>query len=407
LPPGSTDTKPVSAKALPGFDDFSWIDIVKLGLAAVVIGGLSVSAVRGVTFLAQAEQYLTDLRLYALSPGTPEPHPDIVLVTITEETLATLAYRSPIDREFMANLIDSLQRKGAKALGIDILFDQPTIKEKDDQLRQALDQWPAPPVVAWAAQAEGLSNKQVDYLSSFLDGLRVQRGFVTMMSDDDGTIRTIYPGRADDVTKEWRPGFPGAIAAQLGTAPPREPLGLFYQTRRDSLIKPVFREYDASVVADLPDTLLKGKIVLIGINLPDADRHRTPLAAILGHGAASLPGVLIHAQALSQILDGRQVPRVGGRLDFVMAILAAVVTMALVLVEARGLIKSAAWAGAVIGFIVLTSLPLYYGGPLLPMVAPLLALLGSMTVASAYAARHYRGQLRDMRMNLARLHSGA
>jgi CHASE2 domain-containing sensor protein len=49
---------------------------------------------------------------------------------------------------------------------------------------------------------------------------------------------------------------------------------------------------------------LAGKIVLIGADLPLSDQHRIPLTAWTGRETA---GVLIHAQMLAQLLDGRSV----------------------------------------------------------------------------------------------------
>ena len=396
--PGRTGArkKPGGAATLPGFGDFNWTDIATLVGVAIVIAGLSVAAVRGLGFLAVAEQYLIDFRLTAFSRGMDEPHQNIVIATITEETMAALEYRSPVDRAFMANIVETLRQKGAQVIGVDFLFDQPTVKEKDEALRQALDKWPVSPVVAWAGYEEGLTKKQVDYILQYFDGLRVRRGFVTFESDEDGTVRAIYPGRVDDESKEWQPSFAGAVAAQIGARPPRESLGLSYLTRRN-IREPVFNEYDASLLADLPDELFKGKTVLIGVNLPDADRHRTPLAAVLGHNAGSLPGVVVHAQALSQILDGRQLPRVNGMIEILLAIVAAIVSMALVLVETRGWIKTAASLAVVVAFVVLVSLPLYYSGPLLPLLAPVIAFLGSLTVGSVYVARRYRDKKRFIR----------
>jgi adenylate cyclase len=400
LPKATQPGKPAKKAGgvtLPGFGDFNWVDLATLAGVAIVLAGLSVAAVRGMPFLAVAEQYLIDFRLYAFGEGVKGPHPNIVLVTITEETLASLEYRSPVDRSYLAGVVETLRQKGAQVIGVDLMFDQPTTKEKDDQLRQALDKWPVPPVVAWAGYLEGLTKKQVDFFHQFLDGLRVRRGFVTMESDEDGTVRAIYPGRDDDVTNQWLPGFPGALAAQIGAKVSREPIGLLYQTGPQTLTEAVFNEYDSSLIAELPDNLFAGKIVLIGANLPDSDRHRTPLAAVVGHGPGSLPGVVVHAQALSQILDGRQLPRVNGNAEILLAILAGLISMALVLVETRGWLKTTLSLAVVIGFVALVSLPVRFNGPLLPLLAPVIAFLGSLTVGSVYVARRYRDKKRFIR----------
>ncbi len=386
---------------IPGLGDFTWLDLGTLAAIAVLIAGVAIAAVRNLAFLSVAEQWLVDFRLTALSRGIPEPHPGIVVVTITEETLATLEYRQPVDRALLAETINQLRAKGAQVIGVDLLFDQPTVKEKDEALREALRNWPVAPVVAWAGFEEGLTRKQAQTLEQFFDGVPVRRGYVTLESDQDGTIRAIYPGRQDEFTKQFELGFPGALAAQIGVTPPRQTIGLSYLTRRN-IREPVFEQIDALIVPDLPAEKFKGKVVLIGADLPDADRHRTPLATVLGHGAGSLPGVVIHAQALSQLLDGRVLPKIDRTTEIALTVLAALAAIALMLVETRNWVKALAALVLVGAFVVLVSAPLYYGGPLLPMVAPILAFLGALTAAALYVAGRYRDKKRFIRDAFAR-----
>jgi adenylate cyclase len=156
------------------------------------------------------------------------------------------------------------------------------------------------------------------------------------------------------------------------------------------------------MVPDLPAELFKGKTVLIGADLPDADRHRTPLATVLGHGAGSLPGVVIHAQALSQLLDGRVLPKVNRTTEIALTILAALAAIGLMLVDTKVWVKAVSAIGLVAGFVVAVSLPLYYSGPLLPLVAPILAFLGAVTAAALYVAGRYRDKKRFIRDAFAR-----
>jgi CHASE2 domain-containing sensor protein len=71
---------------------------------------------------------------------------------------------------------------------------------------------------------------------------------------------------------------------------------------------------------------LAGKIVLIGGNLPFSDQHLTPLAAL---GGGPMPGVLIHANILAQMLDGRNFSELS--LEFVRLVLFGVACVAGVL----------------------------------------------------------------------------
>ena len=47
-------------------------------------------------------------------------------------------YRSPLDREFIANLIKNLEAKG-KTIGLDILLDSPTEKNKDEYFKNTIE----------------------------------------------------------------------------------------------------------------------------------------------------------------------------------------------------------------------------------------------------------------------------
>ena len=53
---------------------------------------------------------------------------------------------------------------------------------------------------------------------------------------------------------------------------------------------------------------LKGRIVLVGGDFQDRDRHLTPLSIWDGE---KMPGVLVQAQILSQLLDGRAIRSLG------------------------------------------------------------------------------------------------
>jgi adenylate cyclase len=75
--------------------------------------------------LRPIENWIGDLRIALMTPRQ-QPSDDVVLLTINEDTLHQFPYRSPINRTFLANLITTLNRKGVRTIGLDILFDRPT-----------------------------------------------------------------------------------------------------------------------------------------------------------------------------------------------------------------------------------------------------------------------------------------
>ena len=118
-------------------------------LAAVVIA--AVSALAAAPWL---EPRAGDLAL-VLAPSPETAVADqIVVAAITEETLAGFPYRSPIDRAFLAGLIERLDAAGARTIGLDILIDQPSDQQKDARFFQALDASATPVVLAVAPTPE-------------------------------------------------------------------------------------------------------------------------------------------------------------------------------------------------------------------------------------------------------------
>ena len=210
----------------------------------------------------------------------------MVVVAITEETLATLPYRSPVDREFLARLLAALEAAKPRAIGIDILFDQRTEQAKDEALRKKLLNLSVPVVVAEAGTDGNLTEPRQAFLKRFTDG--VATGLVNLSKDRaDGVVRWIFPGAT--VGGEWKPGFVGMLAKVLGLPVPEGDVALACRGG-PGVGTSAFRVYPAHTVALLPKDWFAGKVVLIGSDLPLVDRHRTPFVAALGSQEGNLPG---------------------------------------------------------------------------------------------------------------------
>ena len=261
-------------------------------LAALVFA----AAVLLVALLSRpVETLFRDVLLSTVSPFT-SPGDDMVIVTITEETLAALPYRSPIDRGFLADVIEQIDRAGPRAIGVDILFDTPTEAAKDERLKHVLETTTSPVVIADAGPSDGLTDKQVSYLQSFAPS--ATRGLAVLSRDpEDGVVRTRYTGR--EVDGKWLPALSQAMAI-AGGLQPKAGAGTLAYFRTAQGTPHAFPQYPAQSVKLLPADWLSGKFVLIGADLPLEDRHPTPFAAVDGIEAGSLPGVVIHAHALAQ-----------------------------------------------------------------------------------------------------------
>jgi len=340
------------------------------------------------------ENWLSDFRFATLAP--PAPQDDrIVIATITEETLATLPYRSPVDRGFLARLLRALEIAGVRAVGIDILFDQPTEPAKDDALRQAILDFPAPVVVAQAGKAESLTDKQMAYLNQFTTGMT--HGLANLVKDDaDSTVRWIYAGRTMPNSNVRTHGMAAALAKALDIDPPASNARLDY--RRDfNSETPVFRRFPAQVVPVLPKAWLAGKIVLIGADLPMSDRHRTPFAADHRVKVKSTPGVVIHAHALAQLLDGLVV-RDAGILGTV-AVIALMVALGFVIatLDISLPIKGVIFTGGLVGFWVAVFALYSSTNTPIPLIPPSIAFVGSCGGGIAFLGRRDRQQKKFIR----------
>jgi adenylate cyclase len=257
-------------------------------------------------FSRTVENLFRDVLVSSASPFT-DPAQNIVIVAITEETLASLPYRSPIDREFLAKLIEHIGKAGPRAVGIDILFDQATERPKDEDLERVLENAQFPVVIASAEDADGLTDSQVTYLKNFAPG--VPRGLASLSRDPmDGVVRGLFAGRESGGV--WRPSFVDAIAGagRAGPSAIRSDLAYF---RTQHATPHEFPVYPAHLARLLPMQWFSGKYVLIGADLPLDDRHLTPFAALNGVKIGTLPGVVIHAHALAQSLVGAQIVRAG------------------------------------------------------------------------------------------------
>ena len=85
--------------------------------------------------------------------------------------MATLPYRSPIDRGFLAELLGVIAAAGPRAVGIDLLFDQPTEASKDAALGAQVRGLSVPLVVAWADQSDRLTKAQTDFMEGLPEGI--------------------------------------------------------------------------------------------------------------------------------------------------------------------------------------------------------------------------------------------
>ena len=176
--------------------------------------------------LAAAERLVEAVAFHFLGPERQSAS-DVVVVGITEETLSAFPYRSPVDRAFLASVIDALARSGVVAIGLDIVLDRPTEPSKDAALRRALTRTDPPVVAISVAPDTIMSVGQRRFLAGFLDGVRT--GDANLARDRfDDTVRDHVPMHPST----GQPSFPAAIAAALGVAVPERPFRIEWRRSR-------------------------------------------------------------------------------------------------------------------------------------------------------------------------------
>ncbi len=348
-------------------------------LAASVI--VAIALTTAPSPLAAADRWLESVFFRFFSPARP-PSERIIMIAITEETLNQLPYRSPIDRGFLARLLQALEAGQPAAIGLDLLLDQPTEPAKDLELRRVIDEARMPVVFALAAPSASLPPDRQQFRDAFLSGRRL--GDVTLVPERtfDGTIRT-YLARGATGTAS----FAAALAEAVGSAPPPAPFRIRW--RRTSGVDAPFPVYPAHLLPLLPPSWLNGKIALVGSLLPGQDEHRTPVSLF------SRPsyGLEVHAHALSQILDGAASDGGPwpGRAAVVLAAGVGIAFAALangpVLAAGLALCLLSIWAGTAVLF--------GEGGPLILPTASTLGL--GLSVGSVRALRAWRVR-RDQRL---------
>jgi len=369
---------------------YSWI------LAVLIAVGIA----QLVSAIPSIEAFDSRVRDASLSSAAPLPnHQDIVVVGINDEALAAYSvYRTPLHRGLLADVLERLIEANARAVAFDVLFVDPTEPELDQRMRQLLLSAPMSVIVATADESNAFSAGQLAYQAEFTEGIATGHAAI-LLDDVDGRIRTQRPlpnGRDGD------PTFSGRIAKELGYDLPDGEFLIAYQRGNEAggLRFPV---YEALRLTDrcvdpcliVPSQFLEDKIVLVGWMLPDdRDDHPTPMDV---DGEETL-GVLIQAEKLSQLLDGRRLPTIGPWATWLLCAATALLGVGLALVPISMFFKLTVALAGILGWLVFVIVLGQMGGPMLPFVAPALAWPIAIGLAETFEgarARLERQQIRN------------
>jgi adenylate cyclase len=354
----------------------------------------------------------------------------IVLVTAHEDDISRLGW--PLSDGTMADLLETLARSGARAIGVDIYRDRP-VAPGSERLDRLLS---SDPSIVWG-YLFGTDQGRPIPPPAVLD--RDRTGFIDVLTDRDGAVRRGLL-IMHDTAETLHASLPMMLALRylepMGIAPMADdgaPEVLHLGRAALSPLEPSAGPYAAidaqgyqylldftqgsrpfaaytigqALAGEIPREALAGRLVLVAVTADSVkDLFKTPLAD--GDTVAGFShGVTIHAQATSQLLrmalDGvpalRDLP-VGAEL---LALWLAGTAGSLAGLVLRGILPFAAAAAmgvAVIGTVWLAALHAWIW---LPIAAPALVWLAALSLVTAYLSRLERAE-RAMLMRLFSSH---
>jgi len=296
--------------------------------------GVGVGVAVGLVTLLGALEFLElkSLDVRFLVRGPIRPASPIVIISIDEDSFDELNLAWPFPRALHGRLLDRLRPGRPAAIGLDILFPEPSSRgPRDDRaLGQAVAR--AGNVVLGAVFSETSGefadkqdlNPPIKVIREGAAGF----GFVNLITDEDAFVRS------GEFRRPFQDGVQPSfdlllydLAVKAGIPakplPPERTVIINYRgPRRTFPIIPYYQVLNGEVKPEA----FAGKVVLVGATAPALhDEFPTPFS-----GQEKMPGVEIHANLLETLLQGNRLTRVhlyvGGVLAVVAATLASLFT---------------------------------------------------------------------------------
>ena len=106
--------------------------LIESVLMVALIAGVVIALV-DTKVINDIEQLFDDVAVAYHTPPVAESHPRVAVVAIDDATIETLPARSPINRRFLADLLELIDGAGAIAVGVDVLIFEPAYDPSDDK----------------------------------------------------------------------------------------------------------------------------------------------------------------------------------------------------------------------------------------------------------------------------------
>lgn len=298
----------------------------------------------------EAERALYDWR-QVLTAEKVDQDDRIVMIVYTDETLATTGKRSPLDRAILAKALRRIESFGPKAIGIDILIDQP--QPEDPEIIETFREIRTPTFLAYAS-ASTAQDKIMLWQQEFLENFQkqiaagpVRPASIVIQTDDDNVLRSwpgIQRGLPDLLPIALHPagkaafrGYDRSIRYRL---PAYNERPVFASIPIDTFAQDAL--FENPEAAELFRRQIAGKYVLIGGHIQDIDIFETPLNKLTGSSAW---GIETFAHMLAQALDGHLAEPPPGWAKWLAAIIVTLAGAATAISNARPLLIALILAG--------------------------------------------------------------
>ena len=225
------------------------------------------------------------------------------------DTSIVIVNISDAARPEIAAIVNAAARQGAKAIGVDVLFNEAKDSGTDALLQEVFARNNV--VLAYNLIKEKTDFKQIGFLYTYAK----HKGFANFVGEETGVIRHFAP--AFTKKENFYLSFPAAIARVAYPLASQELLAKNKQTLQVNYT----RAKDKFIVLEGRDILQPGnrsalanKIVLIGFVANDPysieDKHFTPFnKKSVGKSVPDMEGIFVHANIISMIRDGAYVKK--------------------------------------------------------------------------------------------------
>jgi adenylate cyclase len=345
----------------------------EVGMLAIALAAAAIAIAAYATHLMRSlELQSVDARFSVR--GTQERPRDIVVVQVDDHTFTQLGIQWPFPRSLHARVIDRLHRAGAKAIGIDIQFTEPTTPRQDTALIEAIAR--AGGVVLSTTEVDAHGHSRIFGGEAVVHEIRARAADTVVEPEPGGTIRKM------SYEVSGLAGF-GVATAEAATGEPIQRSELEGDGRAwiDFRGPPdTFRQVSYSRVlrGKVPASVFRGKTVIVGASAPSLqDVHPTSTT-----GDELMSGPELQANAVWTAIHGFPLFSTGLALDLLLVLLIAAAPAAATLrLKAIPALLAAVGLGLV--YAVAAQLA-FEGGAIAPVVYPLLALalsaLGALAV---------------------------